>query len=107
MRVRTVVNFLACLLFIYILCVYGPRVFEIHLSIYLSIYLSVVYSQVLCSSKNIIFISISIHRLDTGTQLQWQVTNMACNDLRARGAWGHDAPPSPPPPKAIYLYIYK
>ena len=29
MRVRTVVNFLACLLFIYILCVYGPRVFEI------------------------------------------------------------------------------
>ena len=37
MRVRTVVNFLACLLFIYILCVYGPRVFEIHLSIYLSI----------------------------------------------------------------------
>ena len=37
-RVRTVVNFLACLLFIYILCVYGPRVFEIHLSIYLSIY---------------------------------------------------------------------
>ena len=38
--------------------------------------------------KIYIFISISIHRWDTGTQLQWQVTNMACNDLRARGAWG-------------------
>ena len=44
--------------------------------------------------KIYIFISISIHRWDTGTQLQWQVTNMACNDLRARGAWGRDAPPS-------------
>ena len=54
--------------------------------------------------KIYIFISISFHRWDTGTQLQWQVTNMACNDLRARGAWGHDAPPSLPP-TAIYLYI--
>ena len=36
------------------------------------------------------YISISIHRRDTGTQLQWRVTNMARNDLRARGggAWG-------------------
>ena len=57
--------------------------------------------------KIYIFISISIHRWDTGTQLQWQVTNMACNDLRARGAWGCDASPSPPPPTAIYVYIYK
>ena len=37
--------------------------------------------------KNI-YISICIHRWDTGTQLQWRVTNMARNDLRARGAWG-------------------
>ena len=53
--------------------------------------------------KIYIFISISIHRCDTGTQLQWQVTNMACNDLRARGAWGRDAPPSPP---NSYISIY-
>ena len=58
--------------------------------------------------KIYIFISISIHRWDTGTQLQWQVTNMACNDLRARGAWGRDAPPPPsPPPQQLYIYIYK
>ena len=31
-----------------------------------------------------IYISIYIHRWDTGTQLQWYVTNMARNDLRAR-----------------------
>ena len=37
--------------------------------------------------KNI-FICIYIHRWDTGTQLQWRVTNMARNDLRARGAVG-------------------
>ena len=57
--------------------------------------------------KIYIFISISIHRWDKGTQLQWQVTNMACNDLRARGAWGRDAPPPEPPPKHLYIYIYK
>ena len=56
--------------------------------------------------KIYIFISISIHRWDTGTQLQWQVTNMACNDLRARGAWGRDAPLSPPPPPNSYISIY-
>ena len=55
--------------------------------------------------KIYIFISISIHRWDTGTQLQWQVTNMACNDLRTRGAWGRDAPPSPPPNSYISIYI--
>ena len=55
--------------------------------------------------KIYIFISISIHRWDTGTQLQWQVTNMACNDLRARGAWGRDAPRAPPPPNS-YISIY-
>ena len=55
--------------------------------------------------KIYIFISISIHRWDTGTQLQWQVTNMACNDLRARGAWGRDAPQAPPPPNS-YISIY-
>ena len=55
--------------------------------------------------KIYIFISISIHRFDTGTQLQWQVTNMACNDLRERGAWGRDAPPSPPPNSYISIYI--
>ena len=55
--------------------------------------------------KIYIFISISIHRWDTGTQLQWQVTNMACNDLRALGAWGRDALP-PSPPKHLYIYIY-
>ena len=48
---------------------------------------NVVYSHVLRSSKYI-FISISIHRWDTGTQLQWRVTNMARNDLRARGGLG-------------------
>ena len=37
--------------------------------------------------KNI-YTSIYIHRWDTGTQLQWRVTNMAHNDLRAWGAWG-------------------
>ena len=34
--------------------------------------------------KNI-YISIYIHRWDKGTQLQWRVTNMARNDLRAGG----------------------
>ena len=43
--------------------------------------------------KNI-YISIYIHRLDTGTQLQWRVTNMARNDLRARGAWGGRSAPT-------------
>ena len=37
--------------------------------------------------KNI-HISIYIHRWDTGTQLQWRVTNMARNDLRTRGGSG-------------------
>ena len=55
--------------------------------------------------KIYIFISISIHRWDTGTQLQWQVTNMACNGLRARGACGRDAPQAPPPPNS-YISIY-
>ena len=55
--------------------------------------------------KIYIFISISIHRWDTGTQLQWQVTNMACNDLRARGASGREAPQDPP--QQLYIYIYK
>ena len=55
--------------------------------------------------KICIFISISIHRWNTGTQLQWQVTNMACNDLRARGAWGRDFPPKPPSPNS-YISIY-
>ena len=37
--------------------------------------------------KNI-YISIYIHKWDKGTQLQWRVTNMARNDLSARGgAW--------------------
>ena len=31
---------------------------------------------------------IYIHRWDTGTQLQWRVTNMARNDLRERGGLG-------------------
>ena len=39
--------------------------------------------------KNIyIYISIYIHRWDTGTQLQWRVTNMARNDLSAQGGLG-------------------
>ena len=38
-----------------------------------------------------IYIYIYIHRWDIGTQLQWRVTNMARNDLRARGAWGGGA----------------
>ena len=37
--------------------------------------------------KNI-YISIYIHRWDTGTLLQWSVTNVARNDLRARGGLG-------------------
>ena len=41
------------------------------------------------------YISIYIHRWDTGTQLQWHVTNNARNDLRAWGAWGaRSAPPT-------------
>ena len=42
-----------------------------------------------------IYISIYIHRWDIGTQLQWRVTNMARNDLRARGGLGEgrEAPP--------------
>ena len=45
--------------------------------------------------KNIyVYLSIYIHRWDTGTQLQWRVTNMARNDLRAGGgAWGREVPP--------------
>ena len=35
-----------------------------------------------------IYISIYIHRWDTGTQLQWRVTNMARNDFRPRGGLG-------------------
>ena len=38
--------------------------------------------------KNIYIYIKTIHRWDTGTQLQWRVTNMARNDLRVRGAWG-------------------
>ena len=51
--------------------------------------------------KNIyIYISIYIHRWDTDTQLQWRVTNMARNDLRARGGlegWGGGGAKRPPP----------
>ena len=47
-------------------------------SVNLTIYLYATY----------IFIYISIHRWDTGTQLQWRLANMARNDLSARGAWG-------------------
>ena len=37
----------------------------------------------------ILYISVYIHRWDIGPQLQWRVTNMARNDLRAWvGAWG-------------------
>ena len=49
--------------------------------------------------KNI-YISIYIHRWDTGTQLQWHVTNMARNNLRALGGGGggggggREAPPT-------------
>ena len=45
--------------------------------------------------KTIIYISIYIHRWDIGTQLQWRVTIMARNDLRARGGLGggREAPP--------------
>ena len=35
-----------------------------------------------------IYIYIYIHRWDIGTQLQWRVTIMARNDLRARGGLG-------------------
>ena len=54
---------------------------------------NVVYSQFLRSLKHI-YKSIYIHRWDTGTQLQWRVTNMARNDLRARGGGlgGREAP---------------
>ena len=38
--------------------------------------------------KKHIYISTYIHRWDTGTQLQWRVTNMARNDLRAGGGLG-------------------
>ena len=43
-----------------------------------------------------IYKSIYIHRWDTGTQLQWCVTNIARNDLRARGGLGgkRSAPPT-------------
>ena len=44
--------------------------------------------------KNI-YISIYFHRWDTGTQLQWRVTNMARNDLGARGGLGGEKPPPP------------
>ena len=44
--------------------------------------------------KNI-YKSIYIHRWDTGTELQWRVTNMARKDLSALGggAGGREAPP--------------
>ena len=56
---------------------------------------NVVYSQFLRSLKHI-YKSIYIHRWDTGTQLQWRVSNMARNDLRARGGLGggRSAPPT-------------
>ena len=56
---------------------------------------NVVYSQVLHSSKHIYKFNY-IHRWYTGTQLQWRVTNMAHNDLRARGSWGGCEAPPPP-----------
>ena len=43
--------------------------------------------------KNI-YISIYIHRWDTGTQLKWRVANIARNDLRAWGAWGMRSTPT-------------
>ena len=46
-----------------------------------------VYAQTMGKPKHI-YKSIYIHRWDTGTQLQWRVTNMARNDLRARGGLG-------------------
>ena len=53
---------------------------------------NVVYSQFSRSLKHI-YKSIYTHRWDTGTQLQWRVTNMVRNDLRARGAWGAQSTP--------------
>ena len=43
------------------------------------------------------YLSIYIQRWDTGTQLQWRVTNMARNDLRAGGGGGFDGCEAPPP----------
>ena len=37
------------------------------------------------NEKRNLFSFIYIHWWDTGAQLQWRVTNMARNDLRARG----------------------
>ena len=61
--------------------------------------------------KNI-YISIYIHRWDTGTQLQWRAANMARNDLRAGGLGGREAPPptrgvarSATPTASTYIYM--
>ena len=40
------------------------------------------------NEKRNLFSFIHIHRWDTGTQLQWRVTNMARKDLRAAGGRG-------------------
>ena len=50
--------------------------------------------------KNI-YISIYIHRWDTGTQIQWRLTKMARNDLRARGGLGGSE--VPPPTASIFI----
>ena len=66
---------------------------------------NVVYSQVLCSSKNIyiyIYLNSQVGHRDTTTMAG---NNMACNDLRAWGALGRDALPSPPPNSYISIYI--
>ena len=45
-------------------------------------------------SINVWIIDIHLFSQVTGTQLQWRVTNMARNDLRARGGLGGRSAPS-------------
>ena len=52
--------------------------------------------------KNI-YISINIHKWDTGTKLKWRVTNMVRNDTHAGGLGGGCK--APPPTASISIYF--
>ena len=62
------------------------------------------------NEKKNLFSFIYFHRWDTGTQLQWRVTNMARNDLRAGGLGGGGGRSAPTnyfvPPQQLVVYKF-